>query len=293
MQNIPSPPEQTPHDGEDPTASDGSPGDRPARRRFFQARGSSLWVGLGGVLAVLAVVEAVARSGMLPARWFPPITVVFDTLIGMLPTGMLWLEVGRTLQGWGIGLGIAALLGVPLGMLIGSVDVVYRGLRAVIEFLRPIPSVALIPAAVLIFGIGMGMKIFLVAFASFWPLLFQAIYGVQDVDPAAKETARAYGLGPLARFRRVILPGTLAYVATGLRISSAVALILAVTAELVVGADGLGRAIVAAQTAAQVPRMYAFIVVTGMLGWLLNTAFQSVETSVLHWHPAHRLEVAT
>jgi ABC-type nitrate/sulfonate/bicarbonate transport system permease component len=246
------------------------------------------------VLVVMVVLELVARFELLPARWFPPVTVVFSALVELLPTGALWIEVGRTLQGWGGGLGIATLLAVPLGMLIGSVEVVYRALRVVIEFLRPIPSVALIPAAVLIFGItGASMKIFLVAFAAFWPILFQAIYGVQDVSPGVKVTARAYGLGPFSRFVRVILPSTLAYVATGLRISSAIALILAVTAELVVGVPGLGRAIAAAHTAAQVPTMYALIVVTGTLGWLLNTAFQAAEARALHWHPARRQEVGT
>lgn len=254
---------------------------------------SSFFVGAIGVVVVLGVLEAIARLGLLPERWFPPVTRIFATLVGMVPDSSFWLEIGRTLQGWAVGLAIATLLGIPLGLLIGSFEPLYRSLRAVIEFLRPIPSVALIPAAVLIFGIGMGMKIFLVAFAAFWPILFQSLYGVRDVDPGAKETARAYGLGPMARFRRVILPSTLAYVATGLRISSAIALILAVTAELVVGADGLGRAIVAAQTAAQIPTMYAFIMVTGTLGWLLNVIFQQIETRVLHWHPSYRERVTT
>jgi ABC-type nitrate/sulfonate/bicarbonate transport system permease component len=254
---------------------------------------SPFWVGLAGLLGVLAVLELVARLELLPARWFPPVTVVFGALAELLPTGQLWLEVGRTLQGWAIGLGLAAGLAIPLGLVIGSVEPVYRACRAVIEFLRPIPSVALIPAAVLLFGIGMSMKVFLVAFAAFWPILFQAVYGVQDVSPGVKETARAYGLGPVARFGRVVLPSTLPYLATGLRISSAIALILAVTAELVVGAAGLGRAIVTAQTAAQVPTMYALIAVTGTLGWLLSTGFQTAESRLLHWHPAQRPEGRT
>lgn len=262
-----------------------------AGRRVRPWLRSSLWVGLAGVLVVMTTLEVVARLELLPPRWFPPVTVVLGTLVDLLPTRELWAEVGRTLQGWGLGLGIAAVLAVPIGILIGSVEPVYRALRAVIEFLRPIPSVALIPAAVLLFGIGMSMKVFLVAFAAFWPVLFQAIYGVQDISPGVKETARAYGLGPVARFVRVVLPSTLAYVATGLRISSAIALILAVTAELVVGAAGLGRAIVTAHTAAQIPTMYALIAVTGTLGWLLNTAFQTAEARLLHWHPAQREEV--
>lgn len=263
----------------------------PAGTRSGSWLRSPFWVGLAGVLIVLAVLESVARFGLLSERWFPPVTVVFGTLADLLPTEELWVNVGRTLQGWGTGLGLAALLAVPLGMLIGSVEAVYRSLRVVIEFLRPIPSVALIPAAILLLGTDMGMKVFLAAFAAFWPILFQAIYGVQDVNPGVKETARAYGLGPLARFARVVLPSTLAYIATGLRISSAIALILVVTAELVVGADGLGRAIVTAQSAAQIPTMYALIAVTGTLGWLLNTAFQTAEARLLHWHPAQREQV--
>lgn len=253
--------------------------------------GSPFWIGLAGVLVVMTALELVARLGLLPARWFPPVTVVAGALLDLLPTGQLWAEVGRTLQGWALGLGVAAALAVPLGMVIGSVEVVYRACRAVVEFLRPIPSVALIPAAVLLFGIGMGTKVFLAAFAAFWPILFQAIYGVQDVSPGVKETARAYGLGPLARFVRVILPSTTPYLATGLRISYAIALILVITAELVVGAAGLGSAIAAAYTAVQIPTMYALIAVTGTLGWLLSTAFQAAEARLLHWHPAQRQEV--
>jgi len=267
--------------------------DGSAGRRAGRWPGSPFWVGLAGLLVVLLALELVARFELLPARWFPPVTVVGGALVELLPTSELWLAVFRTLQGWAVGLGLAAGLAIPLGLLIGSVEPAYRAGRAVIEFLRPIPSVALIPAAVLLFGIGLSMKVFLVAFAAFWPILFQAVYGVQDVNPGVRETARAYGLGPVARFGQVVLPSTLPYLATGLRISSAIALILAVTAELVVGAEGLGRAIVTAQTAAQVPTMYALIAVTGTLGWLLSTGFQAVETRLLHWHPAQRKESVT
>jgi ABC-type nitrate/sulfonate/bicarbonate transport system permease component len=250
---------------------------------------SSFVVGVAGVLVVMVGLELVARVGLLPARWFPPVTVVFAALGRLVVTTQLWVEIGRTLLGWALGLSIAAVLAVPAGMAIGSVPVLYHAVRAVIEFLRPVPSVALVPAAVLLFGFGTDMKVFLAAFGAFWPLLFQTIYGVRDVNPAVKETARAYGLGAVARFVWISLPSTLAYVATGLRISSAIALILAVTAELVVGAAGLGRAIAAAYTASQMATMYALIAVTGTVGLLLNMGFQRVESGLLHWHPSQRV----
>jgi ABC-type nitrate/sulfonate/bicarbonate transport system permease component len=269
-------------------AATSTPGTAPSR--FLPAVPSSFLVGLAGLLGILTAFELVSRLEVLPSRWFPPVTVVFAALAELLGTGAFWQDVGLTLQGWAIGLGLATVLAVPIGMLVGSFEPIHRAVRAVIEFLRPIPSVALIPAAVLIFGIGMSMKVFLVAFASFWPILFQAIYGVRDVDPALKETARAYGLGPLARFWRIIIPSTTPYIATGLRISSAIALILAVTAELVVGAGGLGRSIMVAQSGAAIPRMYALIAMTGIVGWILNGAFQAAENLLLRWHPSQRAE---
>jgi ABC-type nitrate/sulfonate/bicarbonate transport system permease component len=170
--------------------------------------------------------------------------------------------------------------------------VLYRALRGVIEFLRPIPSVALIPLAVLIWGSGLESKVFLAAFAATWPLLMQTLYGVQDVDPVATDTARSFGFSRPQRLVHVTLPSAVPYIATGVRISAAVALILAVTAELVIGSPGLGREINIARQSEAVDDMYALIAVTGLLGWGVNVVFSRVERRVLHWHPSQRMEVA-
>jgi ABC-type nitrate/sulfonate/bicarbonate transport system permease component len=148
--------------------------------------------------------------------------------------------------------------------------------------------VALIPLAVLVYGTGLQSKVFLAAFASFWPLLIQTIYGVQDVDPVATDTARAFQLGRFERLWRITVPSALPYIATGIRIASSVALILCVTAELVIGSAGLGREINSASSGGNVNLMYATIIATGLLGWLLNIAATLVERRVLHWHPSQR-----
>jgi ABC-type nitrate/sulfonate/bicarbonate transport system permease component len=141
---------------------------------------------------------------------------------------------------------------------------------------------------VLVLGTQLDSKIFLVFFASVWPLLIQTIYGMQDTDPIARDTARAFQLRRAERLVAVTLPGAVPYIATGLRISSSVALILAVTAELVIGMDGLGRSISLAGDGGAVELMYALIVVTGMVGWALNSVFSRTERRVLHWHPSTR-----
>jgi ABC-type nitrate/sulfonate/bicarbonate transport system permease component len=262
-------------------------GYRPRRRRV--PYWALPWI---GVVSVLALFELLSRSQLISSRNFPPVTEWTQALVDLIDDGDFWTAVGNTMQGWALGLGIAMAIAIPLGIVLGSSRLLYRALRAVIEFLRPIPSVALIPLAVLVWGTGLSSKVFLAAFASTWPLLMQTLYGVQDVDPVATDTARSFGFGRAQRLARVTLPSTIPYIATGIRISSSVALILAITAELVIGSAGLGREINLARQGGAVDLMYALIVVTGLLGWALHACLARVERRVLHWHPSHRaLEV--
>jgi ABC-type nitrate/sulfonate/bicarbonate transport system permease component len=259
---------------------------RPAARRPRRLPDWALpWASVVGVLALF---DLLPRIGVLPRDHFPPISETLGTLAEQLGEGSFWEAVANTLQGWALGLGIAAALAIPIGIVIGSSPLLYRAMRGLIEFLRPIPSVALIPLAILIYGTGLKSKVFLAAFASFWQLLVATLYGVQDVDPVATDTARSFGFSRLQRLFRVTLPSAIPYIATGLRIASAVSLILTVTAELVIGSAGLGRAINVARSGGNEELMYALIISTGILGLLLNAVFLRAERRLLHWHPSQR-----
>jgi ABC-type nitrate/sulfonate/bicarbonate transport system permease component len=240
------------------------------------------------IACALALWELLVRTGLLSETSFPAMTDTVAELVKQLGTGDFWSAVLHTLQGWALGLGLAILLAVPTGILVGSSALLYRAVRVPVEFLRPIPSVALIPLAVLVYGTGLESKVFLAVFASFWPLFVQTLYGVQDVDPVVTDTARSYGLGRFEILWRIRLPSAVPYIATGVRISSAVALILSVTAELVIGSAGLGRSISVAQSGGALTLMYALIIATGMLGWALNVLATRGERRVLHWHPSQR-----
>jgi ABC-type nitrate/sulfonate/bicarbonate transport system permease component len=245
-----------------------------------------------GIATVLALGELLTRTEVIPSRHFPPPTEMFAALGDQVVSGVFWTAVGNTMQGWALGLLVAAAIAIPFGIFIGSSALLYRSLRAVIEFLRPIPSVALIPLAILIWGSGLESKVFLAAFASTWPLLMQTLYGVQDVDPVATDTARSFGLSRGQRFLHVTLPSAGPYIATGIRISAAVSLILAVTAELVIGSPGLGQQINIARQSENPDTMYALIAATGLLGWGVNVVFTYFERRVLFWHPSQRAAVA-
>ena len=263
-----------------------------ASSRKGRRRGAPQWVlGLGGLLVLVLLVEILPRIGVLPREYFPTSSEIARALVDLVQTSVFWTAVGDTLQGWAIGLAIASVAGIVLGILIGSSRFTREFTASTIEFLRPIPSVALIPIAVLLFGTDIESKLLLVVYASFWQVLIQVLYGVQDIDPVAQDTARAYGLGRWARVRYLTWPTALPYVMTGLRLAAAVALILAVTAELVIGNPGLGKLLATAQSSGAYTTTYAIVVVTGILGVLVNLVFRAVERWSLSWHPSQRGEV--
>jgi ABC-type nitrate/sulfonate/bicarbonate transport system permease component len=242
-------------------------------------------------LAVLAVLELLTRTDVLPQRYLPAPTTIVSELVSQLGDGALWTALGQTLGGWLLALGIVIAIGVPVGLALGGSDLLWSAFRPVVEFLRPIPSVALVPLAVLTLGTGLQSKLLLAVYAAVWPLLIQAVYGIRDVDPVARETARVYRLRARDRFLRVTLPAVAPYLATGLRVSATTALILTVTAELIIGAPGLGQAVNVARQADNPPLVYALLVVVGLLGWGLNAVLARLERRLLRWHPGRR-EVA-
>lgn len=253
-------------------------------------RSPNLTLGAAGLATFLALGEAVPRLGLVSADYFPPPSRTAGALGRELGDGAFWSALGDTLTGWVIGLGIASAAAVVCGLLITVVPLLRQVTASTIEFLRPIPSVALIPLAVLLYGSELRSVLLLVVYASFWQVLIQVLYGVQDVDPVADETARSYGLGTWARIRHVTWPTALPYVMTGIRLAAAVALVLAITAELVIGAPGLGSLIAVAQASQAVPDMYALITVTGVLGLLINLGARAVERRALAWHQSVRGE---
>lgn len=268
-------------------AAPGPSADRPSGRSGD--RRVPDWVlPLLGVAAAVLVFEVVPRIGLVDRRFLPPASEMFAALAAIVGDGSIWQPIGQTLQGWALGLGTALAIAIPAGILIGSVYLLFMATRTIVEFLRPVPSVALIPLAVLVFGAGIESKWFLAAFAATWPILLQTLYGVRDVDPVGLDTARSFGIKGPERLLRVVLPSALPYIATGVRISSAVALILSVTAELVLGAPGLGQEINIARQSGAVDTMYALIIATGLIGWALNVLMSLAEARLLHWHPSQR-----
>ena len=254
-------------------------------------RAAELLIPVASIVVALAIWELVSRAGVIAERDLPSMTASFGELWTMVKTSDFWVAFLQTVRGWAIGLGLATLLAVPIGIALGSSEFAARAFRVPIEFLRPIPSAALIPVLFLTLGTNLNSEIFLATFGAFWPLLVQTMYGVHDVDPIAMDTARSFGIPRHARLYKITLPSAVPYIMTGLRISSTVALILAFTAELFMGTPGLGQKLNYASAFGLTEQVYALALATGFLGVAIHYAMVVLERRVLRWHPSQRGEL--
>jgi len=258
-----------------------------ARRRRVGAR-TRVLVGAASVAFVILLWQTASVAGWLPSTVVPSADAVFIALGSELASGTFWGEVGLTMSSSMLGLLIVLVIATPLSLAIGRSEFVRESLWIPLEFLKPIPPVALIPLTLLLWGPSPTMKLFLVVFGSLWPLLTQMIYGVREVSGVALSMARSYRLGWWLTTSRIVIPSLLPFTATGLRVSAAIALIISVVTEMVAGAPGIGQAITLAQTGGQLPSMYALIVAAGLLGLAVNAAFRVIDRFLLFWHASQR-----
>jgi ABC-type nitrate/sulfonate/bicarbonate transport system permease component len=266
--------------------------DRPVRARTqVVERWRRPALGGLGLALVVAVVEALPRLGIVDSRFLPPFSEMARELAAQLTLADFWVALAQTVRGWALGLAIAMIAGVLVGVLLGSVPFLRAVTASTIEFLRPIPSVALIPLVVLIYGSRPQSALVLVVYAAFWQVLVQVLYGVADVDPVVRDTARSYRFARWTVVRTVIWPTAMPYVVTGFRLAASVALILEITAELIVGVPGLGRSIGVAQSSGAVAQTYALVIVVGLLGVAVNAVARAVERRALRWHTSIRKDL--
>lgn len=241
------------------------------------------WLGWSSFALLLVIWELVARANPKLLLYFPPVSRILGALGDALSAGAIlqhgWVTLGRFAMGYLL----SALLAVLLGVLLGYFRALHGLFTTSIELLRPMPSVAIIPVAILLLGIGDGMIVSVTVYASVWPILINTIDGVRRVDATLIATGRTFGLGNWRILRQIILPAASPYIVTGLRIGLSIALILVTTAEMIAGSKGLGFFILDEERAMNSANMYAGIVVVALLGYILNRLFLLLERRALRW----------
>ncbi|WP_433500794.1 ABC transporter permease [Sphaerimonospora sp. CA-214678] len=246
-----------------------------------------------------AVAQRLALAGLtvalweLGARWLdaravPPVAPVLEALRATVPTSAFWTALGGTLQSWALGMLIASAAGISLGLMVGASTVATRMTGGLVDFLRTVPAIMLVPLAVLVFGATSEMKVFLIALAATWPILVQSAYGIGHVDAVARASVQVFRLSRRQRVVFLYLPSALPLVATGLRVAATVALLISIGAEIVTSAPGIGHEILLSQANGNPARGFVYVLLSGCLGVLVNQTFAAVERRAIFWHAAQR-----
>lgn len=240
----------------------------------------------GAVLLLLALWEVAPRLNLVDRTFLPPLNEVLTAWWELLRNGQLSTNAQASLTRSGAGFGLAVLIAVPLGLLIGWYRRVAEALNPVLEVFRNTAALALLPVFVLLLGIGETSKISIVLYACAWPILLNTISAVRTVDPTLLRLARSMDLPTPQVFRKVILPASLPAIFTGIRLSGGVAVLVLVAAEMVGAKAGLGYLINNSQFNFAIPQMYAAIITVSAIGVTFNQLLLAVERRLTAWRPA-------
>jgi NitT/TauT family transport system permease protein len=241
---------------------------------------------LAAILVLGAAYEAVARSGLFPQTLLPTVPKIGATLLAMLSDGTMLMHAASTLWRVLLGFGLAVLIAVPLGILMGRYRPIERFFLPLVSAFMPIPSLAWVPVFILWLGIGSTVAIVIVVYAALFPLVLNTWAGVRSVNPLWLRAAGAMGAGERSMFWRVILPGAFPFVIAGLRQAFVRAWIAVVGAEMLAASDwGLGWVIFDAKEFLNADVMISALIVIGFIGYAFERiVFGALErATVMRW----------
>jgi len=242
--------------------------------------------GVGAALfaaGLLVLWQVLADREFISPVFFPTPSRTLAELYRQVAEGTLWRPLEATALRMFNGWALASLLGVAIGAAIGSSGRARDFLEPLLEFMRPLPASAIIPAAILFLGLSNAMAITVIAFGAIWPVLLASVHGFSSVEPQLLELCGALRLSRAQFIVKVAAPSALPDILAGARVSLAISLILAVVTEMQASQPGLGQNILLAQRSFRSPELYAGIVTLGLMGFVVNHGILKVEERLLRW----------
>lgn len=260
-----------------------------ARRRsvsgILDSIGQERLISFISPISLLLLWEVLARMGMIDGRFFPAPTAILSALVATSVTGELWSHTLASMQRLAIGVVIGGVPAVLLGIIMGLSRPVRAIFDPLISATYPIPKSALIPLALLIFGLGESSKIFMVAVGVFYPIVINATTGVLGISQIYLDVGRNYRASRWNTFRTIALPGALPVIMTGIRLGVGMGLILIAIAEMIGARDGLGYMIWSSWETFAVERMYVGLFTIAIIGFLLTALMSELEKILIPWKP--------
>ncbi|AZO74211.1 MAG: ABC transporter permease [Mesorhizobium sp.] len=240
----------------------------------------------GVLLGFLALWQVAASADWVNAAVLPPIATIVAALWKGLAGGSLLGDIAISLQRAGLAFAAAVVVAIPLGLVMGQMRAVETALDPILQLFRQTSALALYPVFILLLGLGEASKVFVIFWATLFPLLLNTISGVKEVDPKLLEMARVYGARRLTIFRRVVLPGAVPSIFVGLRLGATTALLLLIASEMIGANKGIGFQVMNAQYNFQIPLMFAAIIILAALGLIANQALVGLQRRLCRWSSA-------
>jgi NitT/TauT family transport system permease protein len=228
-------------------------------------------------VVLLALWEIGARLGTLPPDTMSQPSAIVQAGWEALSDGTLLLATWQTFESALIGLALGAAIGIAIGSMIGLFPALEAVVGPTLDTIRPVPAVALIPLALLIYGFGLRMEVLVITFACIWPILIVTVSAVRGIEPRLMEVARMLEMPTWKRMTRIVLPAALARIGVGIRVSAGVALVVAVTVEIVLNPQGLGYGMIIAAQSLRPDLMWAELLWVGFAGWAFNTLLLTID----------------
>ncbi|MBZ9880985.1 ABC transporter permease [Mesorhizobium sp. CA10] len=238
----------------------------------------------GVLLGFLVFWQVAASSGWVNSAVLPPVDTIVAALWKGLIGGSLLGDIAISLQRAGLAFAAAVVVAIPLGLVMGQARAVETALDPILQLFRQTSALALYPVFILLLGLGEASKVFVIFWATLFPLLLNTISGVKEVDPKLLEMARAYGARRLTIFRRVVLPGAVPSIFVGLRLGATTALLLLIASEMIGANKGIGFQVMNAQYNFQIPLMFAAIVILAGLGLIANQVLVVLQRRLCRWN---------
>ncbi|MGO2508336.1 MAG: ABC transporter permease [Vibrio hibernica] len=241
------------------------------------------WVGVIVFVALIALWELGSRSGFLSPLTVPQPSNVWATFVDLYQSGLLWQQLLPSLTRLAVGASIGVLVGISLGLMIGLFSLARAGLVPLISAIFPIPKIALLPLFVIWFGIDEASKYALIAFGTFTPTVVATYGAVDNVDRSLIRMGQSFSMSWFSIVRKIVLPGAMPGILSGLRVSLAIAIILLVAAEMLGAEYGIGAYILEAGSLYDLDRLFTGVAILSLLGIIISFVIGQIEKRLLKW----------
>lgn len=244
-----------------------------------------------GTLALVVILWQ-ALTTLFPSAFFPPPTrileKIWELLIGTASTGSAFPDIAQTMWRALVAFCVAAIVGISAGLAIGLNQVVQSLFAPIVDFLRSIPKIALLPLFIILLGAGDGMRIAFIAFGCCFFILINTVKGVSSIDPIMLDMGRIFRVGRVGQWFRIVLPAALPQIFAGLRLATTMAILLGVLSELFLSSNGMGYRLLIAQSVFNLTEIWAWMIILAVFGLALNVVLGKLQNQLLGWHTKWR-----